>query len=339
MGGYRWYPRVRIVPANGNEQQLDLSALMTDAGGPVLINVDYPQDRQDRIDVDRRADQTSFGFRPRVRMTFDINAMADHEHLAKIVQALHRTMDRQVFLSLDGGITEREMQMSRTPAPRPFNRKTIAGARYELELEAKDLLEEYPAMLPETGDCAQEFLHNGRMEDWTTPSVAPDFWAYTIGAGPAMTGSQETSTPHEGALSVKLDVVDASTYSDLHFFHVRGLKPGHWYRLTFWEKATAQRTTGARVNVRNQTKQRDLNTGWDGDPESWIDSTGGAGIRAQSENDWTQHTLLFRTEETHELTDEYFIFFPHTGMQDGDTLWIDTASLRGPVTPPGGTVW
>lgn len=142
---YEYHPLVRVTPTDGAPWTRDLREAFRDARGPVRVLVDYDFEHEDYDDVNRRRRRTAFGFRPNVRLTFDIVNIADHPALAEIETALaHPT--HVVELSLDGGHTYRKVVMTDVSSPRALGGKTIVGARHELRLECVELLDEKPAM-------------------------------------------------------------------------------------------------------------------------------------------------------------------------------------------------
>ena len=114
-------------------------SVMTDASGPTRVVLRYTQEVDEEENLNFRIVQTRFGFRPEVDLFFDIVTMADQENLTKIANRLMSPL-WTVFLSLDGGTTERVVLMDRPPSPEPLRGKTNVGARYRLGLKARDLI-------------------------------------------------------------------------------------------------------------------------------------------------------------------------------------------------------
>lgn len=139
--GYSWDVQVRMVPLDGAEETLDLMSVMSDASGPNRVRLRYEPEIEEDENLNYRLVQTRFGYRVEVELFFDIVTMADHENLTTIA---NRLMDPRwtVYLSLDGGTTERVVLMDRAPSPAPLRGKTTAGARYSLGLQCRDLIDE-----------------------------------------------------------------------------------------------------------------------------------------------------------------------------------------------------
>ena len=147
--GYLWKP-VFILTPGGTK---DLRSLMTYAGGPTKIDVNYIPVFDRRETTAKLVNTLHHGFRVNVLMTFAIgNNMADHAHLRDIVNALV-TQGTVVTLSLDsvGSPQYREVELKRYDGPDPFDGKTFAGAYYRLEVETVSLIASIPTIGSGTG--------------------------------------------------------------------------------------------------------------------------------------------------------------------------------------------
>jgi hypothetical protein len=142
---YAWDVRVRLDPVNGDDTSLNLSTLLTDAGGPNSVELDYRPDIVQRETVNHRRFPYVRGYRLFVALHMEIVAMADQATLAQISNAL---VDREqdVYLSLDGGATERRVSFVSRQGPIPLGGFTHVGARYVLAVQAVDLIQEEPAI-------------------------------------------------------------------------------------------------------------------------------------------------------------------------------------------------
>ncbi len=148
--GYAYHGMVRITPTDGLVRVFDLRAEFHDARGQSRTRVRYTHQAEDYEDVNKRGRQTKFGIRVEVQLYFSIVSIEDHKALASIVTALMGTAT--VELSLDAGHTYRAVLMHRNaPSPRPFGRKTLAGAEFRLRLETVELLDTQPVMNKEGG--------------------------------------------------------------------------------------------------------------------------------------------------------------------------------------------
>lgn len=143
--GYSRHPLLRMTPVNGTEEIVDMVAVFTDARGPVTVVEEARPVVSAREDVNRSSRPRYFGFKPRVRMTFQIIEMDDHEQLRQIVNRA-ASGDWTLSLSLDGGDSEYGVVFLDYTGPRPIRGKTVVGAEFTLTLEATDVLDESPAI-------------------------------------------------------------------------------------------------------------------------------------------------------------------------------------------------
>ena len=143
MPGYEWKTQVRIVPQNGLEETIVFATAFSDAGGPVRVDLRYEEVIVEREDVNRVLRPLRLGFRVSPDFTFDIVTTVDQANLAKIANRL-MSPDFNLFLSLDAGVVEREIEMTRAPSPDPLGGKTANGARFRLGTECIELIDEIP---------------------------------------------------------------------------------------------------------------------------------------------------------------------------------------------------
>lgn len=143
--GYEWYPILRMSPENGSDVTINFRQEFTDANGPTKTHVGHSLERDLREDVNRSLRATYHGFRPEARLTLEILNMEDHQVLAQI---LERAVSPAwtLYLSLDGGDTEREVILTEYRGPKAIKRKTYLGAEYEIAFGAVDLSDEVPAI-------------------------------------------------------------------------------------------------------------------------------------------------------------------------------------------------
>lgn len=142
--GHELWPTVRLVPANGVEQRLDLRSVITDARGPTRTRLGYLPQIDRREDINRSLQHGQRGLRLDLRLQFDIITTADQEQLATMLNALLDPVNFAVYLSLNNGLTERRVVLRDWAGPDWLGGKTFAGARYELRLEAVELAGEAP---------------------------------------------------------------------------------------------------------------------------------------------------------------------------------------------------
>lgn len=141
---YAYQVRFRCTPDNGAEEIFSLSAF-TPTGGPVATMPSYEIEKVTRANPDRVINERRFGFRPTVRMKFDFPNLADEDTLVKIVNYTMRD-DAHVFLSLDGGATEREVVLDSAYDRAPLGGKVLAGVETSLAFRAVGLAPEIPAL-------------------------------------------------------------------------------------------------------------------------------------------------------------------------------------------------
>jgi len=141
MSGYIRTVLARLTPDNGLPETVDLSAGFTVNGYSRNVltktEVNYADEQEQRQDVNQAAQNLRFGFRPAMKLQFDIRDMSHYTTVAKVAS---RLMDPgwRVELSLDGGVTYRDIVLTRGPALGPFRGVTRAGVRVTLEVETRD---------------------------------------------------------------------------------------------------------------------------------------------------------------------------------------------------------
>jgi len=141
--GYAWHPVIRCVPDNGAEETIDLRTVLTDLHGPMKTDAKYAAIQERRETINRRIVPAPFGFRAEIILTLDILTMADAAHWTKIVNRCMST-NWAVYLSMDGGITERQVFLSRMDGPDPLGGKTHVGGRFLLGLTTVEAFAEMP---------------------------------------------------------------------------------------------------------------------------------------------------------------------------------------------------
>lgn len=144
--GYEIAPVVRIVPENGMPERLDLRALISDHGGqPFEVRPRYRliQDNRTTINVSLRPYKR--GFRPEVRMRFQVSTMAQDVVLTQIENAC---LDPRVkvFLSLDAGQSEREVMLRNMTGPESMGGKSFIGQVVELHFVALHVTPTKPSL-------------------------------------------------------------------------------------------------------------------------------------------------------------------------------------------------
>ena len=140
-----WWPVFRMMPANGPAQTIRLREALRDFGGPVRCDVRYVPVTKQREDINNTIRTYVKGFRCEVE--FDVSTsgarIADAGCLSMITGWLaDRT--KTVELSMDDGVTFREIALKKFEGPKPKAGKTFAGFLYELAVSCRALLEAPP---------------------------------------------------------------------------------------------------------------------------------------------------------------------------------------------------
>jgi hypothetical protein len=144
MSQYAWKPVWKFVPTDGSEETLDLMEVLP----PTSVDAAHEPDLQSRIDVNKRGNSKGSGFRPTCKMKFEIVDTALVQYLLLIVNRLMADQIWTVYLSLDIGITYRQVQLQQKgfDGPKAIEGKTFAGAIYSIAVEGVDLIDQVPAL-------------------------------------------------------------------------------------------------------------------------------------------------------------------------------------------------
>lgn len=145
--GYEWIHRIRAVPLNGSARTYQLNQIFSDASGPTKTDVRYDVVKDSRYNVDRWADPLIHGWRVRVILTLEIVTMEEEHWLAEILNRLSDREEWTIYLSLNGGTTEREIVLRDFKGPTPLGGKTHAGAQFVLDVECVELITEKPDLM------------------------------------------------------------------------------------------------------------------------------------------------------------------------------------------------
>lgn len=144
MTQYRWQPVFKFVPTDGIEEVLVVSECFSDTSGFRLADPDHMPEITQKVDVNRQGSQRAWGLRPRVKCTLEIVDTATQAYLALIINRLVANEVWTTYLSLDGGLTYRQVELKSYDGPKAIEGKTFAGAIYTLELQAVALLDQMP---------------------------------------------------------------------------------------------------------------------------------------------------------------------------------------------------
>jgi len=144
MATYGWKPVFKFVPTDGIEETLDLLEVLP----PKSVDADHEPDVTARLDTNRRGNAKGWGVRPTCKMKFEV---VDSDLVAYLALTANRLIANEVwtvYLSLDGGLTYRQVEL----APKGYTRdgaiegKTFAGSKYTLDVRGVDLLDQAPAL-------------------------------------------------------------------------------------------------------------------------------------------------------------------------------------------------
>ena len=338
MSGYRWDPVFRVVAHNGGEYVYWLSDRLTDVGGHTRIVLRYVESMAVREDINRSLRPVVYGLRPEVEIECVIWSMEDQIVLSEIESALLDPRGYSVFLSLVGGVIERQVVLAAVSNAEPISGKTVVGATFRLAVRCVDLIPTKPNMMTDPAVGA-ELVQDGGMEQWVSGS---DLQAWTIGASVA-TLAQETTIVASGASSAKFTRNDSGTFGTLAPKTNAGtlrLERGRWYRYRGKARGTSDiADTGAggpfRATIINQTRNIQVSV----DGRTWVTSptlgiaTGG--VLAASFTSFENH---FRIPLDWPATD--IIFCRHSGYwTSGQSLYYDDISVYGPALRPGVATW
>jgi len=144
MSQYAWRAMFKFVPTDGIEEVMDVGQVFTDTGRPSAIDAGHVPDVTHRIDVNRRGNAMGWGYRARCKMSFEIISTETQAFLALIVNRLLANDIWTVYLSLDGGITYRQVELKSYDGPDAIEGKTFAGAKYSVEVQSVELLDQVP---------------------------------------------------------------------------------------------------------------------------------------------------------------------------------------------------
>jgi hypothetical protein len=143
---FNWQPVMKFVPTDGVEEVMDLREVFTDTSGPGMIDANHLPEQTKRNDVNRRNTSVGWGFRPTCKFTIQLISTELHQYLALMVNRLMKSDVWACFLSLDGGLTFREVQLKSYSGPKPIGGKNFVGAEYVVDIEGVELLTQVPAL-------------------------------------------------------------------------------------------------------------------------------------------------------------------------------------------------
>lgn len=338
MSGYKRDVVIRIVPRNGSETVYWLEDRLTDAGGHTRCQVRYPETMIMREDINRNLRPVVFGIRPEVEIEAQILSMADQLCLAEIEDALLRPNAYNVYLSLDGGVVEREVVLGSGSFPDPLRGKTYIGAKFSLAMRCKSLITRKPVMMTDP-TIWSEFQGNGAFDDWVSAAVAT---GWTANAN--LTFAQEATIKTSGAWSGK-GTATGGGYAELRGVGPFLMNPAAWYRFRASSRGGQTTALGFTMNLWNNSYPGSSGAspfGLEANyPGSVVRSWANFGrVRMDlSSSQFNSFDFYFRGPTTpFRSTDEFYLRFD--GLQTaGHIGYFDDVSLYGPVLRPGYATW
>jgi len=327
--GYEWQPIFRMVPDDGPEQVIVLRSSLTDVGGPGRIRLAYRPVFTRAEDVNRRLAFQRFGFRAAVGIAAEVATMADQAALATILSRLHSDQWR-IYLSLDGGVVEREVELASNSGPDAIAGKVSVGASFELGLEAIDLIDTIPAMMTDPGGGV-ELVQNGSFDHWTAATNA-QAWAESATGG---TINQDAAQQRTGLACMRMDRTGAGTILVDQDGLVLGLSAARLARLQVAVKGSASSAAILKVQLYNNTRALTLSS-----TGTWEqDVSGPYAIVAPLTTSYVLHELEFRVPTTFAKTDSYKVAVFRTDGTVGLSIYVDDLSIRYPVLGVGVATW
>ncbi len=347
MSGYKRDIVVRIVPANGAESVFWFNDQLSDVGMHTAAVVSYPKTIGMHEDINRTLRPVVYARRARVSISVVIASMADQWFLQEIEEALDDADNYSVFLSLDGGVTEREIVWADESgiAPAPLRGKTIVGATFTLNVQTKYPIARRGPMMTDPG-VAQELIQNGGFEEWTD-ATHPLGWAVNSECSVIQDGTFKTA----GAFSAKVTKLTASSnYGYFGFAPNFSMNPACWYRMRARGRGAQATTAGLYLQLANISAPASGGlpfslgftspaVGQSIGPSDWgygvgvsRDLSGGAQFatidvyfRGPRGNPWKR--------------DDQFQVRLQGIVNAGEIAYYDEISIQGPVLRPGYSIW
>jgi hypothetical protein len=325
MPGYKRDIVMRIVPENGAESVHWFTDRLTDLGAHVSCTPGYPIEARTRRDLNRVLRRRVYARRATAQIDVLIATMADQWFLQEIEEALDGK-GYSVFLSLDGGVVEREVIRNGDTglAPNPLKGKTVVGATFSLSLITNGDIGRRGPMMTDPG-VGQELVQDGGLEAWPTQS-----WE----AVPTLVMTQETTIVSGGVSSAKVARVDAA-FNDFRPTNAASfsLRSGVWYRYRAMVRGSVAMTNAFQLRISNSTQAKEVAP----DGKTW----GASGTLFLTSSVTTSYALMegyFRRYPQDPGTDKYRP--RHVGLwTSGESLYYDDISVYGPVLRPGYATW
>jgi hypothetical protein len=330
MPGYKRDIVMRVVPVNGAETIHWFADRLTDLGVHVRCGVTYPRSMRMREDINRVLRPVVYAKRAMVEIEVLIVSMADHWFMEEIAEALDDPANYSVFLSIDGGVVEREVVWGGESgiAPQPIRGKTVVGATFMLSLQTKAPIGPRGPMMTDPG-FGTEMLQDGGMEEWTSPT-ALKAWTWTAPA----TLDQESTIVAQGSFSAKCTRDDGG--SSRVFQTTTGVltfRQGCWYRFLGSVRGTAVMANAVRFRVFNSITNEAVGS----DGKTWS-ASGDLILRSSITGSFDPLEAYFRFPSN--LAAGHLVQPRFQGFWTAsEALYYDGLSIYGPVLRPGYSTW
>jgi hypothetical protein len=327
-------PTIRIVPDNGSEVFTDLQTVLGDDIVRVPLT-EYTPEIGRNTTRDRDSVPDMFGFRSRVALEFLLASVEAQSYVTELVDALLRA-DTSVYLSLDGGFTERRVALSDFRGPEPFRGKTVAGQLSRVEMTALDLLPEIPSSVPNL--APYNAVTNGDFSLWTSPTL-PESW-FVNGATVAQDSVNYWTSPY----SLKITRSGAPACRVQQF--LEGVfEPGRWATVVVRGVGVGiagAGSYGSYVSIDNITK----NVTWNGsfgfetpDIGTWDAGSQGKAITMYRIG-WYEYRTTIPILSTFGRTDQYKIQLVNGPPNPAGVVSNYDDVLVARISPPSGVaVW
>ena len=339
MSGYKRDIVIRVVPMNGAESFHWFADRLTDIGGHVRCTPSYTRQMRMREDLNRIKRPVVFARRVAVSIEVFIATMADQWFLQEIEEALDDTQKYSVFLSLDGGVVEREIVWGddQGMSPMPLRGKTIAGATFTLNVQTKEPILPRGPMMTDPG-FGMEYVENPGLEEWV--GGQPTGWGGDASnGGETLTITQETTIISEGASSAKLVRSAGAQYLEFKnrpSVGITTLLRGRWYLARMLARGGSTIANAANIDLIWQKTGVVGGVNASPDGKTWVAGQNLVAPTGVVSTGWTTLSAHFRMPSDF-IPGEHVYF--RTNCYYTGTIYIDDCSIYGPALRPGVSTW
>ncbi len=334
MSGYKRDIVIRIVPVNGAEAVHWFTDRLTDLGIHTACVPVYPRTMTMREDINRILRPRVITKRAQIAISVAIASMADQWFLQEIEEALDDPLNYSVFLSLDGGVVEREVVWldSGGVAPVPVV-KTCVGATFTLSLQTKEPVGPRGPMMTDPG-LGREFLQNGSFEEWTGGNPVAWFSSPASG-GETITVAQTGTNVFDGASAALITrAPTGGQYLQVASDAITGFQRNCWYQVIMRFRGSV--AGSANVNVTAYSPSRtDFQVRPDG--KTWVQFGGDVmPTFTPASASYSTVTAFVRMPPWY---DSQTLVYLRTSSYYVGSVRLDGCSFYGPVLRPGYSTW